>query len=124
MYGWDFVWGGGLTIYRTQKMQQILELNIDKIKKACERYHVKNLYAFGSAVSGRFTNESDVDFLVEYFKDEEGLPKEPFDYFDLLFSLEEIIGRKVDLVVADAVRNIYFKRVMDNQKILLYEERN
>lgn len=92
-------------------MQQILELNINKIKKACELYHVKNLYAFGSAVSGHFTNESDVDFLVDFFKDEEGLPKAPFDYFDyfdLLFSLEKIIGRKIDLVVNDAIRNIYF----------------
>ena len=80
-------------------MQQILESNIIKIKKACEFYHVKNLYAFGSAVNGTFTNESDVDFLVDYFKDEEGLPKEPFDYFDFLFSLEDIVGRKVDLVV-------------------------
>ena len=105
-------------------MQQILELNISKIKKACKQYHVKNLYAFGAAVSGKFTEESDIDFLVDYFKDDEGLPKEPFDYFDLLFSLEEVTGRKVDLVVADAVRNIYFKKVMDNQKVLLYEGRN
>jgi predicted nucleotidyltransferase len=82
------------------------------------------LYLFGSATTDNFTKESDLDFLVDYFKDDEGLPKAPFDYFDFLFSLEEITGRKVDLVVNDAVRNSYFKKEMDKQKVLLYEQRN
>lgn len=105
-------------------MIAISENNLTQINNACIKYHIKSLYLFGSATTDNFTKESDLDFLVDYFKDAEGLPKAPFDYFDFLFSLEEITGRKVDLVVKDAVRNSYFKKEMDKQKVLLYEQRN
>lgn len=81
---------------------------------------MKSLYLFGSAATGKFSISSDVDFLVDYYKDKNGLPLVPFDYFDLMFSLEEITGLKVDLVVADAMRNKFFKEKVDNEKVLLY----
>ena len=105
-------------------MLAISENSLKQINDACIKYHIKTLYLFGSATSGNFTTESDLDFLVDYFKDDEGLPKAPFDYFDFLFSLEKITGRKVDLVVKDAVRNSFFKKEMDLQKVLLYKQRN
>lgn len=105
-------------------MQPISETILHKISDACLKYQIKTLHLFGSATTESYTPESDLDFLVDFFKDAEGLPKAPFDYFDFLFSLEEITGRKVDLVVKDAVRNSYFKKEMDKQKVLLYEQRN
>src|SRR5258706_12757440 len=94
--------------------------NIEKIKTVCKKYGVKSLYLFGSGMSERFNTNSDIDFLVDYYKDKDGLPLTPFDYFDLLFSLEEIIGLQVDLVTADAVRNRFFKEKVDTEKVLLY----
>ena len=105
-------------------MLPISENNLNQINDACIKFHIKTLHLFGSATTEDFNNDSDLDFLVEYFKDAEGLPKEPFNYFDFLFSLEEITGRKVDLVVKDAVRNSFFKKEMEKQKVLLYEQRN
>ena len=105
-------------------MTHLTDNNLSKINDACIKYHIKSLYLFGSATTANFSKESDLDFLVDYFKDAEGLPKAPFDYFDFLFSLEEITGKKVDLVVVDAVRNSYFKKEMNKQKVLLYEQRN
>jgi hypothetical protein len=105
-------------------MNAISDKDLILITDACEKYQIKSLYLFGSATTNNFTVKSDLDFLVDYFKDDEGLPKAPFDYFDFLFSLEKITGRKVDLVVQDAVRNSYFKKEMDLQKVLLYEQRN
>lgn len=105
-------------------MFTLSQKNLRKINDACIKYDVKTLHLFGSATTDKFNTESDLDFLVDYFKDAEGLPKEPFDYFDFLFSLEEITERKVDLVVKDAVRNSYFKKEMEKQKVLLYEQRN
>jgi uncharacterized protein len=106
------------------EMVSIPKNNIDKIKSACLQYGIRSLYLFGSATGNNFKDFSDLDFLVDYFKDDEGLPKEPFDYFDFLFLLENITGRKVDLIVKDAVRNKYFKAEMDKQKVLIYEQRN
>ena len=103
---------------------EIVENNLNFIKEACKKYKVKSLYLFGSATTENFTPQSDLDFLVDYFKDAEGLPEHPFDYFDFLFLLENITGKKVDLVVSEAVRNSYFKKSMEAQKILIYEQRN
>jgi len=102
----------------------VVQNNLLPIKEACKKYKVKSLYLFGSATTQDFTSQSDLDFLVDYSKDAEGLPEYPFDYFDFLFLLENITGKKVDLVVNDAVRNSYFKKAMDAQKVLIYDQRN
>ena len=102
----------------------IVENNLERIKATCEKYGVKSLYLFGSATTKDFTAESDLDFLVEYLKDAEGMPQDSFDYFDLLFSLQDITGKKIDLVVKEAVRNSYFKKAMNEQKVLIYGQGN
>lgn len=68
---------------------------------------MQRLRVFGSVLSDRFDPErSDIDFLVDLLP-ERG---EVFDaYFGLREALAEIVGRDVDLVVARAVRNPYFK---------------
>jgi uncharacterized protein len=111
-------------LYNKNRMAPVVENNLDKIIATCEKFGVKSLYLFGSAATKDFTKESDLDFLVEYLKDKEGMPKAPFDYFDLLFSLQDITGKKVDLIVKEAVRNSYFKKAMDEQKILIYGKGN
>ena len=95
--------------------------NILKIQEACKKHSVTSLYLFGSATGNQIRGDSDIDFLVAYKRDKEGLPVNNFDYFDLLFLLEDITGCKVDLVVADAIRNEYFKNRVEQQKQLLYE---
>lgn len=56
------------------------------------RYSVKRIGIFGSYAKGQGNKESDVDVLVEF--------EEPtFDNFmELSFYLEELFGRKVDLL--------------------------
>jgi len=102
----------------------IIKNNLVSIHGICEKFGVKSLHLFGSAADNTLTSKSDIDFLVDYFKDSEGLPKAPFDYFDILFSLENITGKKVDLVVKDALRNSYFINSFNNNKVLIYEKRD
>lgn len=81
--------------------------DVEAIQGACERYGVARLRVFGSAVSDHFDPEhSDLDFLVDFLPGREGLFD---DYFELREALVQIAGRNVDLVVARAVRNPYFK---------------
>jgi len=58
----------------------------------------KSLALFGSMARGEGSASSDIDMLVE-------LQSKTFDaYMDVKLSLEKILGRKVDLVLADAVK--------------------
>ncbi|MGM0386292.1 MAG: nucleotidyltransferase family protein, partial [Actinomycetota bacterium] len=76
------------------------------ILAACQRYGVKRLVIFGSAVTDRFDDStSDVDFLVEFRED----VVNRFDaYFGLKETLETLLGRPVDLVSPVALENPYF----------------
>ena len=81
-------------------------LDREAIGRACRAHDVRRLRLFGSAASDRFRPEhSDVDILVDFTP---GTP-DPFDaYFGLKEDLERILGRKVDLVMAEAMRNPHF----------------
>jgi len=80
-----------------QEIKQTLKEKMPEIK---EKYGVKNLYIFGSYVRGEQTPESDIDILVEFEKG-----KKTFDnYMDLKFYLEDLFGKKVDLIIKEAVK--------------------
>lgn len=87
-------------------MSSALVLDREAIARACRTHGVRRLRLFGSATSDRFNpGQSDVDVLVEFVP---GTP-DPFDaYFGLKEDLERLLGRGVDLVMADAVSNPHF----------------
>ena len=65
-----------------------------------DRFGVERIGIFGSFVRGEERTDSDVDVLVEFREDEK-----TFDhYMDLKFYLEDLFGRKVDLVMKDAIK--------------------
>lgn len=71
-----------------------LSANETKIKS----FGVRELSLFGSSVRGEDTSTSDLDFIVEF-------EKKSFDsYMDLKLFLEELFGRRVDLVLADGIK--------------------
>lgn len=80
------------------------------------------LYMFGSILDDRFTDESDVDFLVEF---ENVDVQNYFDnYMDFKEKLEILLNRQVDLVENQAIRNPIFRRVIDRDKRLIYERKS
>ena len=83
-----------------------LVLDREAIARACNARGVTRLAVFGSATSDRFDGLlSDVDFLVEFAPGAE----DAFDsYFGLKEDLETLLGRPVDLVMANAVHNPHF----------------
>jgi predicted nucleotidyltransferase len=95
-----------------------LENHITDISKLCKRHKVKSLYAFGSVLTDRFSDKSDVDLVVEF---------QPIDlleysdnYFDLKFSLQDILKRPIDLLEEQAIKNPYFRQSLDKQRQLIY----
>ncbi len=76
-----------------------------QINKLCQRYHIKRLSIFGSALRNDFTADSDIDVLVEF---ETGrVPG--LNFFLLEAELSTLAGRKVDLqtihFLSPAIRN-------------------
>lgn len=103
-------------------MIDVVKNNIKDIEETCHIMKVKSLYLFGSAARGNdFKQDSDLDFLFTFIKDNNGFPLAGYDYFDLLFRLEEITGRKIDLVAEEKVRNQYFLNKINKEKLLVYE---
>jgi predicted nucleotidyltransferase len=90
-----------------------------EVEAPCRRYHVRRLELFGSAATGQdHPGESDLDFLVEF----DALPPGGYAdaYFGLLEALQSLSGRPVDLVVASAIKNPYFRQSVERTKTLLY----
>ena len=97
--------------------------NIEQIKTLCVEHKVKELYAFGSVVSDRFNEESDVDLLVEFMEinyNETEIKLYTENYFDFIEKLEKLFGREVDLVTARFLRNRFFIKRLNETKQMLF----
>jgi len=88
------------------------------IKRLCSLHNVKCLYAFGSAASDQLNDNSDIDFIVDFNPID--LNNYADNYFDLKFSLQDILKRSIDLIEEKAIKNPYFKQVVENQRKLVY----
>jgi len=94
-------------------LEEIREIT-DKITPILKRYGVSKAALFGSSVKGEMTEASDIDVLVEIEKDISLL-----DFVGLKLELEEILGRKVDLVEYCTLKPILRERVLREQVSIL-----
>jgi len=75
-------------------------------RELIRKFGVKELGIFGSFARNEQRANSDVDVLVE-------MERNSFDaYMDLLFFLEDLFGRKVDLVVKDTIKPMIRNRIL------------
>ena len=82
--------------------------NREKIKS----FGVKRIGIFGSFVRGEEKGGSDIDIIVEF---EEG--RKSFDNFiNLAFYLEELFGRKVDLLTPESI-SPYIKPYIEREAV-------
>lgn len=99
---------------------KLIELNLKRIFDLCRLHKVKSLAVFGSILTDRFSDDSDVDMLVDF----EPIDHDRFDYvrnyFDLQEAFERLFGRRVDLVVASGLKNKYFIANINRTKKIIY----
>lgn len=102
------------------KVMKLIELNIQRIFELCRLYKVKSLAVFGSILTDRFNEHSDVDMLVDF----ESIDPDRFDYVSNYFSfrdaLERLFNRKVDLIEEKALRNKYVIANVNRTKQVIY----
>lgn len=93
--------------------------NIHKLFALCKKYKVNKLYAFGSILTSKFNDDSDVDILVD-FNSEINHNNYADNFFDLYNDLKNLFKRDVDLVDETSIKNPYFKEELEETKHLIY----
>ncbi len=99
---------------------KLIEMNMDKIISLCQKYKVSKLWVFGSILTDRFNDTSDVDFSVKFDKKSIPLLDYADNYFDFLDELKSLLSRNVDLVTEDSLTNPYFIQSLNSTKQLIY----
>lgn len=93
--------------------------NIHKLIALCRKYKVKKLYAFGSILTPKFNEQSDVDILVDFNPEIDPISYAD-NFFDFYHALRTLFGREVDLVDESSIRNPFFKEEVEETKYLIY----
>lgn len=78
-------------------------------------YHAVDIGVFGSCVTGNLKKHSDIDVLVSFEKGRKDL----FNYMRLKQYLEGLLGRKVDLVMKEAVKPRLRERIFSEVRHVL-----
>ena len=88
--------------------QKILELLQAKSPYLAAEFGVSKIGLFGSYLKGQPDETSDIDIIVEF--------ERPigFRFFELVDYLEDLLGRRVDVLTPAGIQNIRIKRVAKN----------
>lgn len=90
------------------KKEEVIE-KIRENKEKIESFGVRRIGIFGSVVRGEAGEESDIDFVVEF---ERG--KATFkNVCGLVDFLEELFGRKVDILTPDGIESIRIEHIRE-----------
>ncbi|WP_029037601.1 nucleotidyltransferase family protein [Salinimicrobium xinjiangense] len=102
------------------KIKDSVRAKLLEFTTLCRLYNVKNLYAFGSATTDQFDeNTSDIDLLIEI---DENDPLERGEKLLAVWDkLEEFFQRKVDLLTQTSVKNPILRKNIDATKVLIYD---
>jgi len=94
------------------------EVEYSKIGDLCRKYKVRKLFVFGSVLTDRFNEQSDVDLIVDFDKKE--INDYFINFFDFKYSMEDLFGRKVDLLEDKPIKNSYLRKNIEHTKTLIY----
>lgn len=78
-----------------QALISLLKANSQRLKS----YGVSNLSIFGSFTTGKINDDSDVDLLIDFDPNEKSYD----NFMDLSFFLEDLLGRKVEVVTPNSL---------------------
>jgi len=86
------------------------------IENICRELRLQRLDLIGSATRDDFSDGSDMDVLVTFEGDENFFDR----YFTLKERLEEIFQRKVDVIEERAIKNPFFRKTVNRDRVKVY----
>jgi len=94
---------------------EIIRLMRENYRVLTTEYGVSRIGIFGSLVKGTMTEDSDLDIVVEFNR------PIGFKFFRLIEYLEDLFGKKVDVITKEGIENIRVKEVARNiERDLIY----
>ncbi len=94
-------------------LQNLLTQKREEIISLAAKYDAVNVRIFGSVARGEDRPDSDIDFLVDVQRQ-----WSLFDHIGLIQDLEDLLGRKVDLLPADNIRDFCRDRILTEAIVL------
>lgn len=94
-------------------IDEIIKAYREEILRIAAQYGAYNVRVFGSVARGEAKPDSDVDFLIELEPQRTLL-----DQIALMQSLEELLGRKVDLTEPETLHECIKERVLKEAVLL------
>ena len=94
---------------------QDIDIPIESINVLCQRYQVRELALFGSALGDSFGPDSDLDFLVEF------QPEAQVGFMKLAKMQREfsaVLNRKVDLVPKGGLKPKIRQAILSGAEVL------
>ena len=85
-----------------------------KILTILQRNGIARAGLFGSIVRGEATENSDIDILVEFSG-----KKSLLDLARLKITLEESLGRQVDIITYNSINPLLKDRILQEQEVLI-----
>jgi len=79
-----------------------------------KRYGVSRAAVFGSFARNQMRRSSDIDILIDIKKDISLL-----DFVGLKLEIEEVLGKKVDLVEYETIKPLIKERIIREQLVIL-----
>lgn len=101
-------------------MNELIQNSREQLAELCKSHKIKRIYAFGSVLTSRFNDDSDIDFLVS-FSDDLSVLEYAENYFSLLEKLNKLFNRRVDLITENSLSNPFFIESIDQSKEIVYE---
>ncbi|RZM25750.1 MAG: nucleotidyltransferase [Pedobacter sp.] len=89
-----------------------LQANGSKLRS----YGVLNLRLFGSFLTGHTHAESDIDLLVEFHPHQKNYD----NFIDLSFFLEELLGRKVEVITEQSLNKYIGPHILSNAEYVSF----
>ncbi|MCQ2277143.1 MAG: nucleotidyltransferase domain-containing protein [Bacteroidales bacterium] len=89
------------------------------VLRLLQTHKVKDAYLFGSVLTDRFNDNSDVDLLVNYDDDMDPLEMGE-SLMELYIELEDNLNRKIDLLTERSLKNPYFIKEINETKYQIY----
>jgi predicted nucleotidyltransferase len=93
-----------------------IDISESQLAELCRKWKVTELSLFGSILRDDFGPDSDIDVLVVFQPD---APWSLWDILDMREELQDLFGRKIDLVEKEALRNPFRRyEILKNHKVL------
>jgi len=92
---------------------RLLQEKREEILRVAAKHGAGNVRVFGSAARGEAREDSDLDLLVEFAPNRSLL-----DQSALILDLEDLLGRKVDVVTEDGLYWLLRRRILKEARAL------